>query len=82
MELPEAERWTAAMNKEMDSLRINRVFDLVSQHKIPAGLKSIGSRWVYKIKSDNTFKARVVGHKAGDRRPDAIVERSTHRCAV
>ncbi|CAM9489036.1 unnamed protein product [Sphacelaria rigidula] len=45
----------------MDSLRINRVYDLISEHKMPAGLKSIGSKWVYKIKSENTSKARVVG---------------------
>ena len=65
MKLPQAERWTAAMNKEIDSLRINRVYDLVSQHTISAGLKSIGSRCVYKIKPDNTLKVRVVGQGWG-----------------
>ncbi|CAM9773163.1 unnamed protein product [Sphacelaria rigidula] len=61
MKLPLAERWRAAITNEMNKLQMNRVYHLVSQHKVPAGLKSIGSRWVHKVKSDNTTKARVVG---------------------
>ncbi|CAM9766892.1 unnamed protein product, partial [Sphacelaria rigidula] len=65
MKLSQAERWAAAMTKEMGSLRINRVYGLVSQHKIPTGLESVGSKWVYKIKSGNTSKAPVVGQGWG-----------------
>eukprot|EP00752_Nemacystus_decipiens_P010633 g9470.t1 len=49
-------QWTAAMNKELASLKENNVYDLI----VPAGCKVIGSRWVFKVKSNYTFKARLV----------------------
>lgn len=55
-------KWLHAMEKEIESLRINDVWDLV---ELPAGRKVVGSKWVYKIKRDadgNTerYKARLV----------------------
>ena len=60
MALPEAARCKAASDKEMESLRAHKVYDLVPITSIPTEQKSIGSRWVYKIKGDNSFKGRVV----------------------
>eukprot|EP00903_Cladosiphon_okamuranus_P017600 g16211.t1 len=53
-------QWIAAMNKELASLKANNVYDLIPRTAVPAGYKVIGSRWVFKVKSDYTFKARVV----------------------
>eukprot|EP00903_Cladosiphon_okamuranus_P017944 g16511.t1 len=53
-------QWTAAMNKELASLKANNVYDLIPRTAVPAGYKVIGSRWVFKVKSDYTFKARIV----------------------
>ncbi len=53
-------QWIAAMNKELASLKANNVYDLIPRTSVPAGYKVIGSRWVFKVKSDYTFKARVV----------------------
>ena len=50
-------QWTAAMNKELASLKENDVYDLIPRTFVSAGCKVIGSRWVFKVKSDYTFKA-------------------------
>lgn len=57
---PQAQFWEAAINKEMNSLKEHDVFDLVPITNIPKGEKAIGSRYVFKQKADNTFKARLV----------------------
>ena len=46
--------------QELASLKENNVYDLIPRQAVPAGCKVIGSRWVYKVKSDYTFKARLV----------------------
>ena len=50
------------MDTEMTSLRENHVWDLVN---LPVGKKTIGSKWVYKVKtgadgSVQRYKARLV----------------------
>ena len=44
---PERAKWMDAMDKEMDSLHINDVWDLV---KLPKDRKAVGSKWVFKLK--------------------------------
>ena len=58
--LPEAALWEAVEDKEIASLIKHQVYDLVPITSVPAGSKIIGSRWVYKIKADDTHKAKVV----------------------
>ena len=48
------------MNKELASLKENDVYDLIPRTTVSAGCKVFGSRWVFKVKSDYTFKARLV----------------------
>lgn len=59
---PDKRKWETAMEIEMASLRENHVWDLV---KLPAGKKTVGSKWVYKVKtgadgSVQRYKARLV----------------------
>ena len=59
---PEKAKWKEAMGKEMKSLEENKVWELIP---LPPGKKAIGSKWVYKVKtnSDGSFeryKARLV----------------------
>ena len=45
---PDKKKWETAMEIEMTSLRENHVWDLV---KFPAGKTTVGSKWVYKVKT-------------------------------
>ena len=59
---PNSDKWTSAMNEEMDSLHEHNVWDYC---ELPEGRKAIGSKWVFKEKigSDGTterYKARLV----------------------
>ena len=58
----EKEQWEAAMQKEMDSIYTNDVWDLV---ELPESRKPVGSKWVFKKKtkadgSIERYKARLV----------------------
>ena len=59
---PEEEQWKAAMQKEMESIYSNDVWDLVV---LPKDRKPVGSKWVFKKKtkvdgSIERYKARLV----------------------
>nr|GEU45181.1 hypothetical protein [Tanacetum cinerariifolium] len=59
---PESDKWIDAMNVEIQSLKDNKVWDLVELS--PDG-KIIGSKWLFKKKTDmdgaiHTYKARLV----------------------
>ena len=53
MNLPQAARWKAASDKEIASLEKDGVFKLVPIASVPAGLKVVGTRWVFKSKADS-----------------------------
>ena len=58
----EKEQWEAAMQKEMDSIYTNGVWDLV---ELPANRTPVGNKWVFKKKtkadgSIERYKARLV----------------------
>ncbi|KAL0413194.1 UNVERIFIED_CONTAM: Retrovirus-related Pol polyprotein from transposon TNT 1-94 [Sesamum radiatum] len=59
---PNANEWITAMKEEINSMAKNNVWELVD---LPAGLKTIGNKWVLKVKhkgdgSIDKFKARLV----------------------
>jgi len=59
---PKASEWVKAMKEEMESMKINQVWDLVD---LPSGRRSIGNKWVLKIKRKadgliERYKARLV----------------------
>lgn len=57
MEAADAEEWTAACQYEMDALSKNDTWELVV---LPPGRKAIKSKWVFKLKVDGRFRARLV----------------------
>ena len=62
IESPDKEKWTDAIQKEMDSLYENEVWDLV---KLPKDRNAVGSKWVFKQKVGSNgqverYKARLV----------------------
>ena len=59
---PENEEWKAAMQKEMESISSNGVWDLV---ELPKDRKPVGNKWVFKKKTNadgsiERYKARLV----------------------
>ena len=43
MSSPKADKWRAAANKEMDSLKQHKVYELIPATSVPSGAKTIGS---------------------------------------
>ncbi|CAB1109566.1 unnamed protein product [Ectocarpus sp. CCAP 1310/34] len=60
MNSPQSTEWEQAMLKELASLDDHDVADLIPVSSVPAGCSVIGTRWVYRVKTDGRFKARVV----------------------
>ena len=60
MTLPAKAHWKVASDKEVASLKRNNVYTLVPATVVPAGHTIVGSRWVYKVKADKSYKGRVV----------------------
>ena len=60
MGLADAKLWRAATRKEMDRLEELRVFTLVPRKTVPTGARIFKPQWVFKIKADNSHKARLV----------------------
>ncbi|GKA62558.1 retrotransposon protein, putative, ty1-copia subclass [Tanacetum coccineum] len=59
---PESDKWLNAMNVEMQSMKDNKVWDLVD---LPPNGKTVGSKWLFKKKTDMdgaiyTYKAHLV----------------------
>lgn len=58
---PEVYHWIKAMQEEVDSLKVNNVFQLTN---LPEGKNAISGRWVYKIKENpdgsQKYRARFV----------------------
>ncbi|GKE84690.1 retrotransposon protein, putative, ty1-copia subclass, partial [Tanacetum coccineum] len=59
---PESDNWVNAMNVEMQSMKYNKVWDLVD---LPPNGKTVSSKWIFKKKTDmdgaiHTYKARLV----------------------
>ena len=60
MKLPEADLWKEEAQKEIKSLQGLKVYTLVPKSNVPKEQNVIGSKWVFKVKTDNTYKARLV----------------------
>eukprot|EP00903_Cladosiphon_okamuranus_P022099 g20321.t1 len=60
-------KWKAAMEEERQSLKEHEVADIVTIDTRPPGASPIGSRWVFKVKPDGTFKARQIVQGYGQR---------------
>lgn len=49
----------SASDKEVATLKQSNVYILLPVTSVHAGLNIFGSRWVYKVKADNSHKGRV-----------------------
>ena len=60
MELADADLWRLAAENEIESLQDLNVYSLVPRCTVPRGKNVISTKWVFKIKPNKTFKARLV----------------------
>ena len=60
MGLPQAVRLKAPSDKTIKSLVKHGVFNLVPITSASARRQVVGTRWVFKIKADSTYKGRHV----------------------
>ena len=56
----ERERWRIAIRKEIRSMIERGVWRKTDRKKIPNNRRLIGNKWVFKIKRDGTYRARLV----------------------
>ena len=56
----EKERWRIAIRKEIRSMIERGVWRMTHRKKIPSNRRLIGNKWVFKIKRDGTYRARLV----------------------
>ena len=56
----ERDYWQAAIRKEIRSMINRGVWRKIDRAKIPENRRLIGNKWVFKIKRDGTYRARLV----------------------
>ena len=58
--MSDADLWREAAEKEIKSLQDLNVYKLVPRSTVPPGQKVIGTKWVFEVKTNQTYDARVV----------------------
>ena len=56
----ERNKWQAAIRKEIRSMINRGVWRKIDKMKIPENRRLFGNKWVFKIKRDGTYRARLV----------------------
>ena len=56
----ERDNWSAAIRKEIRSMIERGVWRKTDRKRIPSNRRLIGNKWVFKIKRDGTYRARLV----------------------
>ena len=58
--MSDADFWREEAEKEIKSLQDLNVYKLVPRSTVPPGQKVIGTKWVFKVKANQTYKAHLV----------------------
>ena len=54
------DKWRIAINKEYGDMKSRKVWKKIKRIMIPSNRRCVKSKWVFKIKRDGTFRARIV----------------------
>ena len=54
------QKWREAIKLEFDQMKRNNVWEENKINKLPRNRKVIGTKWVFKIKKNGTYRARLV----------------------
>jgi hypothetical protein len=60
MRSPDWPKWVTALSNECSALEDNNTWVVVSSEEVPPGHDVISCKWVFRIKSDGTYKCRWV----------------------
>ena len=55
-----SENWQAAINKEFDEMNKKKVWEIIKKEDIPKNRRTIKCKWIFKIKRNGVFRARLV----------------------
>jgi hypothetical protein len=53
-------KWREAIRKEIREMINKGVWRMVDRNKVPSGRKLIGNKWVFKVKKNGVYRARLV----------------------
>ena len=53
-------KWREAIKKEIGDMESRRVWKGIKRRDIPSDRRLIGSRWVFRVKRNGVFRARLV----------------------
>ena len=53
-------KWRAAINKEFENMEKNNVWRVIKKTDVPENRRLLGAKWVFKVKKNGVFKARLV----------------------
>ena len=54
------DKWLTGMKEEMENFEKRGMWRKIKQSQMPEGRRRIGSKWVYKVKRNETFRSRLV----------------------
>lgn len=54
------ELWRAAINKELGDMDSKKVWEIINKEDVPEGRRTIKCKWIFKIKRNGIFRARLV----------------------
>ena len=60
MASPDREKWLEAIKLELRNMKKREVWKIVKLSTMPANRRMVGCKWVFKIKADGTYRARLV----------------------
>jgi hypothetical protein len=60
MASPDKEKWLEAIKLELSNMKKRDVWKLVKKSSMPPNRRMVGCKWVFKIKADGTYRARLV----------------------
>ena len=60
MKMSDADLWREAAENEINILQDLNVHKLVPRSIVPPGQTAIGTKWVFEVKANQTYKARLV----------------------
>jgi Reverse transcriptase (RNA-dependent DNA polymerase) len=56
------ERWREAINKEFDEMSKKEVWEIIKKENIPKNRRTVKCKWIFKIKQNGIFRARLVAY--------------------